>query len=263
LLKTLLAQTVVLLTVFVPQLTAPLVTLATGALAPVGLAGLARLAAVLPAPPVAPPTTSPAPALAPSIPTSTSSPAPAPVEASAPAATPGSPPPSAATPPTVTGAGIGAGMGAGMENFAYLVGDLSAVAGAAAAGRAQKRAPEAGGAEAPAVAPTPKEPAQTQRRRRARAQMLGRGYEYMDLEDLEDGADSAARERFAAVAASVKGAGTQGFAGTAAKTGAGQATGLATLADDAFGGGPRMPMIPGTWSADSTTHPESEPGDDG
>jgi PPE-repeat protein len=263
LLKTLLAQTVVLLTVFVPQLTAPLVTLATGALAPVGLAGLARLAAVPPAPPVAPPTTSPAPALAPSIPTSTSSPAPAPVEASAPAATPGSPPPSAATPPTVTGAGIGAGMGAGMENFAYLVGDLSAVAGAAAAGRARKRAPEAGGAEAPAVAPTPKEPAQTQRRRRARAQMLGRGYEYMDLEDLEDGADSAARERVAAVAASVKGAGTQGFAGTAAKTGAGQATGLATLADDAFGGGPRMPMIPGTWSADSTTHPESEPGDDG
>jgi PPE-repeat protein len=90
--------------------------------------------------------------------------------------------------------------------------------------------------------------------------MLGRGYEYMDLEDDDDSAGS---EPVGAVAASGTGTGTQGFAGTAAKSGAGQAAGLATLADDAFGGGPRMPMIPGTWSADSATLPESEAGDDG
>ena len=46
------------------------------------------------------------------------------------------------------------------------------------------------------------------------------------------------------------GAGPQGFAGTATKTGAGRAAGLTTLADDAFGGRPRMPMIPGTWGAE-------------
>jgi PPE-repeat protein len=77
--------------------------------------------------------------------------------------------------------------------------------------------------------------------------MLGRGYEYMDLEDE---AASPGGERVAA-AASAMGAGTQGFAGTAAKTGAGQAAGLTTLADDALGGSLRMPMMPGTWDADA------------
>jgi hypothetical protein len=36
---------------------------------------------------------------------------------------------------------------------------------------------------------------------------------------------------------------------------------LTTLADDAFGGGPRMPMIPGTWGADSPPPPEPGAGD--
>ncbi len=78
---------------------------------------------------------------------------------------------------------MGATMPAGMENFAYLVGDLSAVAGAAAAGKARKKAPEPDSAAAPAAAATPKEKYATQRRRRAKVQMLGRGYEYLDLED--------------------------------------------------------------------------------
>jgi PPE-repeat protein len=256
LLKTLLEQTAVLITVFVPLVTAPLVTLATGALAPIGLAGLAGLSALLPAPPVAPPITPPVLALPPSIPTPTSSPAPAPVAATAPAATPGAPPPSA-TPPTLTGAGMtmsmGATMPAGMENFAYLVGNLSAVARAAAAGRARKKAPEPDSGGAPAAAAAPKEKEQTQRRRRARVPMLGRGYEYLDLEDEA--------ELVGAVMASVTGAGPQGFAGTTTKTGAGRAAGLTTLADDAFGGGPRMPLIPGTWDADSPAVPDSEAGD--
>ena len=256
LLKTLLEQTVVLLTVFVPLVTAPLVTLATGALAPIGLAGLAGLSALPPAPPVAPPITPPPLALAPSVPTPSSPLTPAPSEATVPAATPGAPPPSP-TPPTLHGPGmsmpVNATMPAGMENFAYLVGDLSAVAGAAAAGKARRKAPEPDAAAAPAAAATPIEKDKTHRRRRARVQMLGRGHEYMDLED--EG------ELVGAVAASATGAGPQGFAGTATKTGAGRAAGLTTLADDAFGGGPRMPMIPGTWDADSPMVPESEAGD--
>jgi PPE-repeat protein len=236
LLKTLLEQTAVLLTVFVPLLTAPLVALAAGAVAPIGLAGLAGLAAVPPAPPVAaPPVTPPFVALGPTIPTSTSSPAPVPAEAIAQAPAPGAPPPPpTAAPPTVTGAGINAAMGAGMENYGYLVGDLGAVSRRAAAAGARRKAPEPDSAEVPAAAATPEEPAQTRRRRRVREQMLGRGYEYMDLED-ED---------------SATGAGAQGFSGTAAKAGARTAAGLITLADNALGGGPRMPMMPGTWGAD-------------
>jgi PPE-repeat protein len=130
---------------------------------------------------------------------------------------------------------MGAGMDAGMENFAYLVGDLNSAAWRSAGTGARKNAPQPDSTEIPAVAATPKERDQPRRRRRTRVQMLGRGYEYLDLED-EDASTS------------IQGAGTQRFAGTAAKTGAGRAAGLATLADDAFGGGPRMPMIPGTWS---------------
>ena len=51
-------------------------------------------------------------------------------------------------------------------------------------------------------------------------------------------------------AASDRGAGPLGFAGTASR-GAEQAAGLATLQSDEFGGGPSMPMMPGTWGTDS------------
>ena len=44
-------------------------------------------------------------------------------------------------------------------------------------------------------------------------------------------------------APSDRGAGPLGFSGTVS-TGAAQATGLATLAGDGFGGGPSMPMLP-------------------
>jgi PPE-repeat protein len=57
--------------------------------------------------------------------------------------------------------------------------------------------------------------------------------------------------------ASVQGAGVLGFAGTAHRGAAGAATGLATLAGDEFGGGPTMPMMPGTWGPDGAA-PRSE-----
>jgi PPE-repeat protein len=53
------------------------------------------------------------------------------------------------------------------------------------------------------------------------------------------------------VTPSDRGAGPLGFAGTASKVNTGAATGLATLADDDFSGGPRMPMMPSTWGNDS------------
>jgi PPE-repeat protein len=48
-------------------------------------------------------------------------------------------------------------------------------------------------------------------------------------------------------AASERGGGTFGFSGTVPTETVRQAAGLAALAGDEFGGGPRMPMVPGTW----------------
>jgi PPE-repeat protein len=50
--------------------------------------------------------------------------------------------------------------------------------------------------------------------------------------------------------ASDRGAGSLGFAGTAAKKAGAEAAGLTTLAGHEFGGGPRTPMLPGTWDPD-------------
>ncbi|MHA7652035.1 PPE domain-containing protein [Mycobacterium sp. ML4] len=238
LMKTLLEQSIVLLAVVVPLLTAPLVPLAAGAaLGPIGIKGLAALAALPPAPPVAPAITPPLAALAPMVPTSSSSPAPAPAEAAGSVPGPGAPPPPPAAPPTVTGTGGGLGMSAGMENFGYLVGDVGSVADQAAMAGARKKAPKADSAEEPTVAPTPDEQAERPRRRRTKVTQLGRGYEYMDPEPQ----------------ASAPGAAPLGFAGTVPGRSAGTAAGFATLAGDAFGVAPRVPMLPGTWSAERTS----------
>ena len=99
-------------------------------------------------------------------------------------------------------------------------------------------------AETPAVAPVPEEKQPTQRRRRPKDTMLGRGYEYMDLDQELDYPD--------AVTASDRSAGPIGFAGSAARAGADKPGGLATLTEDQFGGSaPRIPMLPSTWSNDS------------
>lgn len=48
--------------------------------------------------------------------------------------------------------------------------------------------------------------------------------------------------------ASDRGAGDLGFAGTAHTDAVAAAAGLAALAGDGFGGGPRVPMMPGSWN---------------
>lgn len=236
LLKTLLEQTIVLLAVMVPLLAAPLVPLAAGAvLGPIGVKGLVALAAATPAPPVAPPVTPPVAALAPTVPTSTSSLAPAPAEVTTSPPAPGATPPTAA-PPTVTGTGVGLGLGAGMENFGYVVGDLGSVARKAVGAGASRTAPDSQGAEEPAAAAAPPEPAGTAKRRRAKVTQLGRGYEYMDPEPE--------------VSASATGARRPGFAGTSVQ-GRLAAAGPTTLVHGGFGVGPRIPLLPGTWEGEA------------
>lgn len=97
----------------------------------------------------------------------------------------------------------------------YLVAGASQQARRSAGTSARRRkAPEPDAAAAPAEAVVAEEKAKARRRRRAKVDMLGRGYEYMDLEDAEDAVEP---------------------------------SGLTVLAADAFGGGATTPMTPGTW----------------
>ena len=89
------------------------------------------------------------------------------------------------------------------------------------------------------------------RRRRQKEDIKGRGYAdaVMDYED-EPEVDPPAPEP--GVSASARGAGPMGFSGTVS-SGTEQAGGLTTLAGDSFGGGPKSPMLPGSWDPDTPT----------
>ncbi|OBA83848.1 hypothetical protein A9W99_05380 [Mycobacterium sp. 1164966.3] len=217
---------------------------AAGVGAIVGLAMLAGLPGVEPiGMPVAPPAPAPAPPPV-VVPTSGSAapvtaPATAPTSASAPAsatapASAPAPAPSAAAiggfPPYLVGGGPGIGFGSGMSARAKAEEPASdsaaeaAAAAAQAAARAQRRA---------------------RRRRKATVGERGHRDEYMDL-DSDSGIPPSG------AAASDQGAGPVGFAGTMRREVAPQAAGLTALAGDEFGGGPREPMLPGTWDSDET-----------
>jgi PPE-repeat protein len=203
-----------------------------------GLAGLGEIQLVGAEAPVQPPAPHPAtlPAASAS-PVAMGAPGAAPVTApsSAPASTvstatsavPTAPPPPAAGPGFVPPYAVGPpgiGVGSGMTTGAKTQEPTS---------RGSAKAPEIAAAAAVSAAP---------RRRRRRAGMRGHGNEYMDMNvhvDPEWGPSSA----------SDRASGPLGFSGTVSK-GAATAVGLATLTDDEFGGGPRMPMLPNTWDPD-------------
>ncbi|WP_444875270.1 PPW family C-terminal domain-containing PPE protein, partial [Mycobacterium simiae] len=128
-----------------------------------------------------------------------------------------------------------------MDAFGYLVSDLSSAAKRASGTGVRNKAPEPDGAQEPAAAAAPQEPAGAPRRRRAKATRVDRGYEYADLDDALQ--DTAAPGRpLAAVLASDQSAGTSAFAGIAHKQGAPPAAGLITRTAEAFDS-PRVPMM--------------------
>jgi PPE-repeat protein len=140
-----------------------------------------------------------------------------------PAAGPGFAPPYAVGPPGIgTDSGMASTAGAGDKKKAAE--PFAAAASAAAAAREHKRS-----------------------RRRRRAGMREYSHEFMEMNinvDPDwDGTDGGL------TATSDHGAGPLGFAGTSHQKDW-AATGLATLADDEFGNGPIMPMVPGTWNTD-------------
>jgi PPE-repeat protein len=219
---------------------------ATGAFAGLaGLADLAQQATAMPAQaplmpaPLPPPamTSAPAPSFA-----SAPTPAPAPI-AVAGSLAPASPATPAPPPPPTMGPG----------GFPYLIGDTRMRGEVSARDKADEPLYRSG-TKAPAVAAAPiaRESTPVRRRRRAKTEMLGRGYEYMDLEP----------ESEATIAASFQGAGPLGFTRTTPVDAVVRAGGLATLAGDTFRSGPTLPMTPSTWSGEfqPTLDPEERRG---
>ena len=216
------------------------ITLTGGVAGLAGLAGIQPDAAQLPAdvPSPAPQgSTLPAAAGSPVAIGAPGAPTTAPMSApAAPASTvatsmPASPPPPAAGPGFVPPYAVGPpGIGAG-----------SGMASSAGAGDKRKAAEPFAAAAAVGL----REPLRLRRGRRAG--MRGYAHEFMEMNISVDpdwgGPESGS------TAASDRGAGPLGFSGTAAKSGS-AATGLATLADDEFGNGPIMPMVPGSWATD-------------
>jgi PPE-repeat protein len=207
-----------------------------------GLGALASLAAVPPAaapalaPAAAVPVLVPVAAITPTVaapaaaPTTAQAPPPTPSSPPAPPGPPAPPPPAAAAgpaffPPYVVGP-PGIGSRTGMST--------------SASSTAKKKGSEPHAA-ALAAASAAREAARTRRRRRATQR--DHGDEFMDM-NVEVDPDWSA-------VASDRGAGSLGFAGTAAKKAGAEAAGLTRLAGDEFGGGPRMPMLPGTWDPDA------------
>lgn len=230
----------------------------TGLAAASGMAGLGGLA-VASAPPaevetVAAEPTLPAAGLSPiasPVASPATAPAPAPTPATAPA-TAGPPP----TPPPATGV---AGFG-----YPYLVGSgpgFGVGSGMSTSASAKKKAPEPDTTPASAAAATARE--QVRARRRRRAMLRGDGDEFMDMDVAvdPDWGTPGGGEPVAPVVASDQGAGALGFASTLGKHTVPEAAGLTTLAGGEFGGGPTVPMVPGTWNPDEAAEP-GEGGED-
>lgn len=180
-------------------------------------------------------------------------PAPAPVPAPAPAtaAVAAGPPPA---PPAVgvdgfaypylVGGGPGAGFGSGMI--------------ASASSSVRKKAPESETAAAPSTTASTRKRARARRHRAATAKQLGRGYEYMDLDDdLDFEPDGSPPDASWATSSVASDHGARGFAfaGAARKYSVTEAAGLMTLTGDRFGGGPNMPKLPGGWDRNETQGP--------
>ena len=244
---------------FFPEINALALTLSAanpGALA--GLAGLGGLGGIQPdavAVAAAPTPETPSVPVASSSPVVSGAAAPGPAPSSAPAPTPtatsATAPGSAAPPPPPVGVEGAA--------YPYLVGGPTVGASTGMGTGAQRKAPEPDIAAAAAVAAAAGQE-KKKARRRLRAGMRGYGDEFMDM-NVEVEPDWGARsgaELVASTVASDRGAGNLGFAGAAHKETVAGAAGLTTMPGDEFGGGPSVPLVPGTWEREQTEFGEGE-----
>jgi PPE-repeat protein len=217
-----------------------------------GFAGLAGLAGVphpaaVPAPPPGPASLDlPAAGIGSSatsfVSTSGTAPAPAPAPSTAAplggTAAPAPPPPGTGfTPPYLMGPPH-IGFGSGMSS--------------SASARAKKKAPAPDSAAAAAKSPAAIR-RQARARQRKRTAQRHYGDEYMDMDvteqiEFDPEFDALSDDELSpSAAASNHGAGRLGLPGTVREDTATEATGFTNLPSDQFGGGPTMPMVPGTW----------------
>ena len=240
--------------IFLGQNPLLLAAVAPAALAPagVGAVGLAGLAAI-PAP-TAVPALTPAAAAPPVLPVVGTAPTVPGVAGAAPGTAPGTSPAAAtstvagAAPPTPPPAAGGAGFVP-----PYVVGPpgIGARSGMSVGAKTQEPTSR-GAAKAPEIAAAAAAAAgRTRQRRRRKVSQRAYGDEFMDMNiDVDPDWGGPPSEPVASTVASDQGAGNLGFAGTVSK-GSTQAAGLATLSEDEFGGGPTMPMLPGTWDPEA------------
>jgi PPE-repeat protein len=233
---------------FQPELTAAAVALAiTPVGAAGGFAGLVGLANVTQPAAVAAPEVA-APALSETLPAAgmASIAAPAAAPATAPVPTPTASTAASPAPPTPPPAAAG---GAGFAP-PYVVGPPGVGFGSemstSASSSAKKKVPEADTAAAAVAAA--REQARTRRRRRAKLRGYGNEFMEMNVNVEPDWGASPDEDPVVSTVASDQGAGNLGFAGTVSRGTVAAAAGLTTLAGDEFGGGPTMPMVPGTWN---------------
>jgi PPE-repeat protein len=201
-----------------------------------GLAGLAGIAGAPVPPPAAMPATPVTPASVSATPSASTigsigtSAGHAPAVSSAPA-------PSAVSAPGGAPPGNGPGF-----SPPYAVGSASLASALSAQAKTQEPTSR-GASKAPAAAAAAASGAKDRirTRRRQRARLHSHAHEFMEMNvDVEP-------EWTVPTAESDRGAGALGFSGTVDKGGE-RATGLATLSDDGFGGGPSLPMLPNTWA---------------
>jgi PPE-repeat protein len=234
----------------------PAVAAAAPAAAVGGFGGLAALAGIQPAAVAAPAVVAAAPSMLPVIAMAPTvvAPAAAPATAQAPV-----PAPTATTVASIAPPPAPPAAGAASFGFPYIVGGPRIGAGSpmstSAGSSAKRKAPEP---DAAALAAASAAREATRSRRRRRAKQRGYGDEFMDMNvEVDPDWGAPGEEPVASTAASDRGAGNLGFAGTTAKETAAEAAGLTTLAGDEFGGGPRMPMLPGTWDPEDSGRPDS------
>ena len=244
--------------VFLSQNPALFAALAPAAIAPAGLGavGLAGLAAIPPPPAV--PAPAPAAAAPPVLPVVATAPTALGVAGAPPGTAPGTSPAAAASavagpaPPTPPPAAGGPGF---VPPYAVAPPGIGTGAGMSVRAKTQEPTSRGAAKAAEVAAAAAAASARTKERRRRRAKQRGYGDEFMDMNiDADPDWGAPPSEPVASTVASEQGAGNLGFAGTVSK-GTTQAAGLATLSDDEFGGGPTMPMLPGTWDPDA---PEGE-----
>ncbi|OMC34538.1 hypothetical protein A5740_09615 [Mycobacterium sp. GA-1841] len=176
---------------------------------------------------------------------------------SAPASAPTSPAPTPATPAPVSAPAPIAG---GAEAAMYAVGGGGPGFGFGPTMRhaATAQASDSVGASAAAAATAA---ASNRRRAQARKRRGGtvkdRGYRY---EFMTAGGDTETPPppETVTTSASASGSGNLGFSGTAVKATAGGPAGLTTLADDTYGTGAALPMMPGSWQPDGVDDTGSE-----